>query len=73
LNGNLSKENFISTLRQAGEFLQNRKQSILKQEGIYGTPEFNPSAAAVVPKVMGGGSGTVQQWKRDASGKLVPQ
>lgn len=54
LNGNLSKENFISTLRQAGEFLQNRKQSILKQEGIYGTPEFNPSAAEVLPKVMGG-------------------
>ena len=66
LNGNLSKDNFISTLRQAGEFLQNRKQSILKQEGIYGTPEFNPSAAAwSCQKVMARRIwDCVQQWRR---------
>ena len=55
LNGNLSKENFISTLKQAGEFLHNRKQAILRQEGPYGEKGFNPSADAPLPKVMSGG------------------
>jgi hypothetical protein len=60
LNNNLSKDNLISTLKQAGEFLQNRKTAILRQEGPYGEKDFNPSANAPTPQVMGGGGNIPQ-------------
>jgi hypothetical protein len=81
-NGNLSKENFISTLRQAGEFLQNRKRSILTQEGPYGTKEFNPSASVEAPAVLGGskpktreikGGGTAYLWPDGQYHRTPPQ
>ena len=73
LNGNLSKENFISTLKQAGEFLHNRKQAILRQEGPYGEKGFNPSADAPLPKVMGGGDGFSVQAPNGKTYKFTTQ
>jgi hypothetical protein len=62
---NLPADVFLSNMERVKEFLHNRKQSLLNQMGVYGTPEMNPGADN--PDSNAG----MVVWTRDSQGRLA--